>query len=354
MLGLEMPKTRLFLRKSLYEHIMGEAVLTCADKRLDTDVQVQAPCRVCKVPSQITLPYGKVSLCGHHFTRLVEKRVKATIRKYKLIQAGEKIVVGVSGGKDSMTALHILSKYFQRSNEIEALLIDEGIEGYRDNAVNLGISLCKQNDVPYKVVGYKDEYDMSMDKVAQLIANNPELGTTCSFCGVMRRQLLNKHAREMGADKLATGHNLDDEVQSILMNITANSYDMFVRTGATTGIKRFEGFIPRIKPLYEIPEKEIIAYTGFNNIQHYSHDCCPHSWQAKRNDFRKIFNDLETKYPGTKYSTLKFFNTVKDQLVEIARAKNQHTEMGYCKECAEPSASAVCKACEKVSVLKRQ
>ncbi|MDO8428098.1 MAG: TIGR00269 family protein [Candidatus Diapherotrites archaeon] len=331
-----------------------ELILTCGEKRTDILKEQAVQCRHCSQPAKIHLPYTKLDLCANHFTHLLEKRVKYTVRKYKLIQAKEKIVIGVSGGKDSMTTLHILGKYYSKSNPIEALMIDEGIHGYRDSAVQVGINMCKQLDIPYKVVRYQDEFDLSMDKIANLIEKNPDLGTTCSFCGVMRRQLLNKYSREMGADKLATGHNLDDEVQSVLMNITQNSYDSFIRTGATTGIKSFQGFIPRIKPLYEIPEKEIIAYTAFNNIEHYSHDCCPHSWQAKRNDFRKILNDLETKYPGTKYGTLNFFNAVKDKLRTIEVDKIKTLDMEYCKECGEPSAKAKCKACEKIEILKKQ
>jgi tRNA-5-methyluridine54 2-sulfurtransferase len=333
---------------------MGATVLTCEEKRTDTLDNKDIQCRSCKQPAKITLPYGKLSYCPTHFTGLIDKRVKSTIRKFNLINAGEKIVVGVSGGKDSMTVLHILGKYFKKSNEIEALMVNEGIEGYRDKAVELAVELCKRHGIKYKVVSYKKEFDLDMDKVAQLIANNPTLGTTCSFCGVMRRQLLNKYSREMGADKVVTGHNMDDEAQSILMNITQNSYDMFIRTGATTGLKKFEGFVPRIKPLYEIAENEIIAYTGFNNIEHYSHDCCPHSWQAKRNDFRKILNDLEKKYPGTKYGTLNFFIKVRSKLFDLEVKDKEKLDIICCVDCGEPSSLKQCKACEKVNTLKRE
>jgi len=312
-------------------------------------------CDKCPEKSAITLSYGPHYFCEKHFTQFFENRFKKTIRKYKLFKYKEKILVALSGGKDSTLLLHLLKKNYSKSNEIKALIIDEGVSGYRNKAIKIAEENCKTMKVPYKIISFKKEFGITNDKLMPIIMENPKLGGTCSFCGTLRRNIMNKYAKKLGADKLATGHNLDDEVQSFIMNVFNNDFERMKRMSATAGIIDYEGFVKRIKPLYETPEKEIIAYCAFKGIKHYSQECCPYSWTAKRNEYREMLNHFENRFPGTEYSILRFYENIKplirpEKKEKLILAKALHE----CRQCKEPTEKELCKACEMIEKIKSE
>lgn len=307
-------------------------------------------CLKCNRPAKVLLPYGPQKFCEAHFVQLIEKRFRRTVRKYSLIRHNEKLLVAVSGGKDSLTALHLTKKFFGKSNEISAILIDEGIKGYRDEALKIAAKNCRALDVPYKVVKFKDEFGITMDEVYKKIKRSKtNLGAPCSFCGTFRRTIMNRYAKKMHADKLITGHNLDDELQSILMNECDNDLPRFVRSGPVSGIRPLKNFVQRVKPLCEIPENEILLYADYVGIEHYSGYCCPFRAEAKRNHYRRLLNELEAAYPGTKFSLWNFYMRIKPMLLkEKAFLKFALQE---CRLCSEPSVSELCDTCRKIALL---
>ncbi len=312
-------------------------------------------CDKCKKKVVINLAYGPHKFCEYHFNQFFENRFKKTIRKYKLIKSKEKILIALSGGKDSVTLLHLLNKFYKKSNTFSALIIDEGVINYRNHAVKLAIDECEKLKIQYKLVSFKDEFNITNDKIMPLILKNNKLGGTCAFCGTLRRNLMNKYAKKLKVDKIATGHNLDDEVQSFVMNVFNNDFIRLKRTGATAGIIEHEGFVKRIKPLYLTPEKEIIAYCAFNNINHYSQVCCPYSWTAKRNEYREMLNNFENRFPGTQFSIMRFNEKLKDELKINKKTKlNLKSQMKNCKICDEPTDKLICKTCEMIEILKQE
>jgi len=127
------------------------------------------------------------------------------------------------------------------------------------------------------------------------------------------------------------------------------------RMGATAGIIEHIGFVKRIKPLYETPEKEIIAYCAYNNLNHYGEECCPYSWTAKRNEFREMLNNFEVRFPGTEYSILRFGEQLKKELKlnKNKNIKNENT-LHPCKQCSEPTEKKYCKTCELIDKIKNE
>lgn len=324
--------------------------LSCVStKKTHFKAKKSGKCLKCSKKAIITLPYGPQSFCKEHFMYLTEKRVKKTIRQHNLIKRKERLLVAVSGGKDSTLALYLINKIFRKSNEIYALMIDEGIPGYRNKALAIAIKNAQNWNVPFSVVSFKEEFGLSMHEIAEkFLKKNPSLGTACSFCGVLRRRIMNSFARKINANKLITGHNLDDETQSILMNIFDNNFNKFIRLGPKSGIKEMPDFVPRIKPLIEIPEKEIVAYLYLHNIKFYDLECCPYSSEAKRNHFRSMLNSFEESFPGTKHSILRFYLKLKSCI------KNNVTEKAnYCKYCNEITSSDICNVCRKLNSLKK-
>ncbi len=312
-------------------------------------------CDKCSQKAVITLEYGPHFLCKKHFVAFFESRFKKTIRKYSLLRAKEKLLVAVSGGKDSLVTLNLIKKFYDKNNIIEALIIDEGVEGYRNKAINIAKQTCKKLDIPFEVVSFKKEFGCTNDEIMPLLKNNPKLGGTCAFCGTMRRNIMNRYAKKNKADKLITGHNLDDEVQSFVMNVFNNDFDKLLRMGATSGIIEHEGFVKRIKPLYETPEKEIIAYCAYKNIKHYSQECCPYSWTAKRNEYREMLNKFENRFPGTMFSILRFYQNLKPFVVPNEKEKNKlKNKLKVCVNCGEPTEKEICKVCEMIQKIKNE
>jgi len=304
-------------------------------------------CERCEKPAIVFLPYGSHSFCAEHFVYFFEKRVKKNIRVNSLLKHAEHIAVAYSGGKDSTATLFMLNQIFSKSNKLSAIIIDEGIPGYRDKAVKIAVKNCESWNIPFNLVSLEEELGFRMiDVMKKLKSSDETLGSSCSYCGVLRRQLLNKKALEIKADKLATGHNLDDECQSIAMNFFDNKLDQFVRLGSEVRNDSIN-FVPRIKPLYNTPESEIKQYVKIKNIPHFSKKACPLRHEAKRSFYRKMIDSAEEEFPGTKYSILRFFQQSKPLLEKAFKQK----KLRACEKCGFPSSQKICGSCRQISKL---
>jgi len=196
--------------------------------------------------------------------------------------------------------------------------------------------------IEHKVVSLKEEYGISLDEIMQ----RPNHRGSCTYCGVFRRTIINKAAREMGATKIATGHNLDDEVQGIMMNYLEGNTDNLTKLGAKTESKA-EEFTVKIKPLREIPEREIGLYVVAKELEvHF--DSCPYAMQSFRGEVSEVLNQLAEKHPTIKFSTLRGYDKIKNVLKPEMQKDYAH---GRCKRCGEPAANELCKACSFLEEL---
>lgn len=280
--------------------------------------------------------------CKNHFLNYVEKKADATIKKYKLITKKDKVVVGVSGGKDSLTVLYLLKKY---AKNIVALCIDEGIVGYRPTTIKDMKQFCEKYQIPYKIVSFEKEMGMSLDKMKVLLKEKP-----CTICGAFRRYLLNKKARELGATKLVTGHNMDDEAQAVLMNLMRHQTEILPRLGPITGVAKDEKFIPRVKPLYFLTEKEIAAYAYLQDFG-IKYVECPNALHAYRAEVGNTLSALEKSFPGTKQRIIKQFVHA---LPRIRKKIKQRHPVQYCQSCQEPCVGQLCKSCQLLEQLQQR
>ena len=301
-------------------------------------------CKQCELNPVIILSNSTKGLCKSCFFRYFERKFNRTISQFKLIEPNEKIGVAVSGGKDSLSLLYLLNKIKEKRRfKIEALLVDEGIKGYRDKTIKEAKRFCKELGIKLTIISYKDEFGYTLDQMLKKINIKP-----CSICGVFRRYLLNKYSIKLEFDKLATGHNLDDEVQTILMNQFRSNQEVSARLGPITGIKDNEKFVRRIKPFYLITEKETTTYAYLKNFNIPFCEC-PNNTQAYRIEVRNFINNFEQKYHGTKHSIINSFIEILPSLKE--KYKNDK-EIKSCKQCREPSSKEICQACEIRNKLK--
>ena len=283
-------------------------------------------------------------LCKDCFIESIEKKVIKTVRKEKLLDKGDKVLVALSGGKDSVTTLEILNS-FREMNIIDicAVTVDEGIDNYRQDGVDIAVRHAERLGIEHKIVSLKDAYGITLDEIMK----KPNHKGSCSYCGVFRRTLINKAAREMGATKIATGHNLDDEVQAIMMNYLEGNTDNLTKLGAKTESKAKE-FTVKIKPLREIPEREIGLYVVAKELEvHFA--SCPYAQQSFRGEVSEVINKLSEDHPTIKYSTLRGYDKIKNALKDDFKKDYSH---GRCVKCGEPAANELCKACSFIEELK--
>tara|TARA_Y100000034_G_C6897307_1_gene414015 strand:- start:2114 stop:3028 length:915 start_codon:yes stop_codon:yes gene_type:complete len=301
-------------------------------------------CKNCKIKPVIKLTNNDVELCRTCFIRYFEKKAMKTIRQFKLLEHGDHVVVGVSGGKDSLSVLYLLKKLMDKMKiSVTALLIDEGIKGYRDKSVDDAKKFCEEHDINLKIYSYEKKLGKSLDKMKE---ENKDV-IACSMCGVFRRKLLNEGARELKADKLATGHNMDDEAQSIFMNQIKNNMPLSARLGPITGVKKDKRFVPRIKPFYLLTEKEVGVYAFLKGFISKFNEC-NYCGEAFRFQIRDRLNDLEEKYPGSKNGIVNSFLEV----LPVLKEKYKGMTINSCKNCGEPTSSEICTACKLMEKIK--
>ncbi len=254
-----------------------------------------------------------------------------------MLEHDDHIAVGLSGGKDSLTLLHVLVKLEDRypNSKISAISVDEGIQGYRDEALQIARKACEHLGVEQTVISYRDLFGTTMDELSGL----PLPQTPCSYCGVFRRKAINRAATRIGATKIATAHNLDDEIQTILLNMLHGDPWRVMRS--TPMLKDPRGkFLPRIKPLCEIPEKEVVLFAYLNGFDFQS-VACPHGSEALRNDIRDFLNRMEQRHPGTKFTLQKTAERLRQLVAQTA----QVPPLNECARCGDPTPRELCEAC---------
>ncbi len=260
----------------------------------------------------------------------------------------DRIAVGVSGGKDSISLLHILNKIEQAHPKasLVAVTVDEGIKGYRDEALELAAANCRELRVEHYVASFKQLYGLTLDEIiARIDSKGQRALTSCAYCGVLRRRALNIAAREVCADKIATAHTLDDEVQTSLMNIFRGDILRLAKEKPVTD-EAHSMLVRKVKPFCEVPERESTLYAYVKQIR-FQDTPCPYASEALRNDIRAMLNRMEEKRAGTKYTVFKSMARIRPSLVSVVE-KDQFHE---CIKCGEPASSNLCRTCELLKDL---
>lgn len=288
--------------------------------------------------------YGR-NFCKNHFFDYVENKVYKTITKYSLFDQKDKVCVATSGGKDSLVLLYFTSKYCKQHNiEFFALAVDEGIAGYRDHTLDDLKKFCENYDVKLNIVSFKEKYGDTLDNIRNkaMVDLNKK---PCTVCGIFRRTLLNRTARELGATKLATGHNLDDEAQSFMMNTILGNMSHNASLGPQTGLQENNKFVTRVKPLYFILEKETRLYALLKNFK-IDFAECPNVHLSFRAVVRDEINQIENKLPGAKNGIVNSFLEILPLLKEHYKQKKTLRTFNYCEKCGDACSGKICNSCK--------
>ena len=300
-------------------------------------------CSLCDLPAVIDQPYRGTHLCGPHLRASVEERVRKEMHRQLPRFGRGTVAVGLSGGKDSAVALALAHRYFGRRPTVRlvAISVDEGIAAYRPSTLRAADELTRSLGVEHRIVRAAEALGTTIDGTARELAAT----VPCSFCGVWRRHMLNRAARDVGADALLLGFNLDDLAQTVLMNLVHGDLDRLVRMAPHR--VRQPGLVPRVVPLAPIPEREVYLYARLAGLP-FDHAECPHAGRASRNVFRAMVWQLEEAQPGTRQSLLR----THERLVSLWLDRAGSGAPGRCRVCGDPSAGEVCRACEYLEVVR--
>ena len=290
----------------------------------------------------IRLHYSGEALCPSCFIERFEHRVRKAVGRYDMLGPKDRIAVSLSGGKDSLTLLHVLAK-IERDfplSELLAITVDEGIGAHRSEGIEAARRLCSKLGVEHVVVSFKDLYGITLPGLLKALEDKPGALDPCAYCGVLRRRAINDTARELGADVIAVAHNLDDIVQAWLMNLLRNNLPRLVKFKPVTRSEHPK-LITRVRPLCLIPERETAFYAflhGFSGPK----TPCPYARKALRNELRVFLNRLELRHPGTKFALFRTF----ERLLPVLEASLPEARLGTCEKCGSPSSGRLCKVCE--------
>jgi len=283
-----------------------------------------------------TRRYSGETHCAACFRDSIADKAKRTVSKYGMFGTHDRIAVAVSGGKDSLSLLKVLGElYLPRRNEIVAISVDEGVAGYRDEALQHARAVAKELDVEHIVVSYKDLFGFSLDEALDWKEERPV--SSCSFCGVFRRRAIDEAATRAKATVVATAHNLDDYVQTFMMNLMHGDVE---RLGWLDPAYVDDSFpVRRVKPFMEIYEEEVALYAFLSGVPFQSVSC-PYMHEGLRSEVRDYLNMMEANHPGMKNVLLR------SSLDVISRfARSSQKESMPCRSCGKPSSSGLCNVC---------
>ena len=274
------------------------------------------------------------------FVEDFEKSIVDTIRDYHLLSKSDKIIVACSGGKDSIAILYLLKQF---GYNVSALILDLEIGKWSKKNLDNTRIFCKSRNIELHRISAKDELGFHIEHLMSCVKAKKAV-ENCTVCGVIKRWIINKKARELGADKLVTGHNLDDEAQTVFMNILKGNPLLSAGLGPKSGVEAQDMFVQRVKPLYFCTDAELRKYTeimGFKIL--YSK--CPLSSAVFRRDIKNCLDEFEKDYPDVKRNIVRKYLKMKPALVRACMGKEKG-KIKRCSVCGEPARADMCKACE--------
>ncbi len=298
-------------------------------------------CDRCENTVVYSRKYSGENLCSDCFSNSIIHKTTKTISKYNMIKSGDMVGVAVSGGKDSLSLLQVMKKISLNHNfKLKAITVDEGIPGYRDEALKIVEDFCKKLDVEHKVFSYRSLFGTTLEQTLELREN--EKVSSCSICGILRRRAIDYGATDLGVDVIATGHNLDDMLQTFIINIISGDTKKIGWMDPDTSKNK----IRKIKPFCEIYENEIVFYAFTNEIPFQSEEC-PHMNEGIRTEIRNFLNSLEKTRSGIKnnmyQSILKISSTLKD---------SNNSEWRICSKCGNECTAEICSVCSTLTNLR--
>ena len=298
-------------------------------------------CKKCGGKAAINMRQHNMGLCKDDFLQWLPEQTQKFIEKYKMFTPDEKILVAVSGGKDSLALWDILRILgYQADGLYIALGIDEGFS-YSAESQRLTEKFANEHDLNLHVVNIAADYGTDRPMLAKKTKRGRD--KPCSTCGLVKRHEMNRLARDFGYDVLATVHNLDDEAATLFSNTLQWNGDYLIRQHPVLPSK--DGLARKVKPLFHFYEREMAAYALLRGIE-YIYDECPFAEGSTSTQYKELLNQLENQHPGAKMHFFVKFLTAKKKGLFAEPTTEIVPELHICPTCGQPtSAQENCSFC---------
>ena len=332
-------------------------------------IKLSALCELCNGRKAVMKrPKNLQKLCKECFYNVFETEIHNTITDANLFHPGDKVAIGASGGKDSTVLASVLKTLNERYDyqlELVLLSIDEGIKGYRDDSLATVKRNQAQYGMPLEIISYKDLYNWSMDEIVSCAG----IRSSCTYCGVLRRQALDRGAAKLGINHVVTGHNADDMAETVLMNLLRGDTARLEKS-CTILTQSAGSPIKRSKPFKYSYQKEIVLYAHYKKLDYFSTECS-YAPEAFRGTARELLKSLEAIRPSCimdiiysgehlalapkkKKSTKQYKNKKKTQVDNeqeinadgsVTIGTREFIDGNRCENCGYLTSNKICKAC---------
>lgn len=295
-------------------------------------------CRVCRGPAVIDIRRHNSNFCAEHFLRLCRDQVEKAIKRFDMLSPGDRVLVAVSGGKDSLALWDLL---VELGYDVDGLYVGLGIGEYSDVSGQYVQRFVEERGLKLVEVDLRADEGFDVPTAAAVTKRVP-----CSACGLSKRHLFDRAARDGGYDVVATGHNLDDEAAVLFGNLLKWQTDYLGRQRPMLPAR--DGFPKKVKPLVRLTERETAAYCVLRGID-YQVEECPMAAGNRHLGFKETLNDLELRSPGAKHDL--YFGFL-DRAVDRFTSAGDGTgavELGECATCGAPTTGEVCAFCRLAS-----
>ncbi len=304
-------------------------------------------CKKCGAKASVNMRQHKLALCKDHYLQWVPEQAERFIKKYDMFTHGDRILVAVSGGKDSLSLWDILVRLgYQADGLYIGLGIDGGF-GYSSESHRLAAKFAADQGLALHVVDVESEYGQPVPILSEV--SHRGQGKPCAVCGLTKRHVMNRIARDLGYDVLATGHNLDDEAAVLFGNTLRWSGEYLVRQGPV--LPGMPGMARKVKPLCRFYEREMTAYALLRGIE-YIYEECPFAEGSTSIYYKEALNRLENDRPGTKLGFYLSFLEARESGL-FAEGQRSSQDLHPCPNCGQPTtAPGLCSFCRMIEKVR--
>lgn len=297
-------------------------------------------CRKCGARAVLNMRQHRLALCREHFLEWIPEQTQRFIEKYRMFTPDERILVAVSGGKDSLGLWDVLQRLGYLADGLYINLGIDGGTGYSTTSHGMAAAYADARGLKLHVVDVPAELGAPIPIAARLSNHNAH--KPCSVCGLTKRHIMNRLARDLGYAVLATGHNLDDEAAVLFGNTLTWATGYLARQSPVLDAE--PGFVRKVKPFCRLYERETAAYAVLQGIE-YVYDECPHAEGSTSIYYKEVLNQMETERPGIKLSFYLSFLQAR-QSGFLDGGPHQAPDLRPCPDCGQPTSSgSTCSFC---------
>ena len=291
-------------------------------------------CRVCRGPAVIDIPRHNANFCAEHFLAHCREQVRKAISQFAMLAPGDRVLVAVSGGKDSLALWDVL---VDLGYDAEGVYLGLGIGEYSDESGAFARAFAATRGLKLREIDLREEYGFDVPGAARAMRRVP-----CSACGTSKRHLFDAAALEGAFDAVATGHNLDDEAAVLFGNVL--HWDTAYLGRQLPVLPARPGFPKKVKPLVRLAERETAAWCVLRGID-YQVEECPMAAGNSHLGYKEALNGIESSSPGTKAH---FYFAFLDRIAPVFDQREVRDGLGACRECGAPTTGEVCAFCRIV------